>query len=494
VLSEKFLRSSKYARLTGAFVVVSLYHFQAFLKEETSMIQKFSRRHFLQIASLTAGAAVLAGCPAPVVQPGTAPAAGAGTSAAPAGETKNLEAWSQMTGVAQDSLKGIIDNYNAQNTVGAKVEFVYIAQTQGTQSDEKLLTAIAGGTPPALHYADRFTVPQFAAQGFFTEITDFADSAGVKAEDYYPFAWQETIYKDGIYALSFDTDTRALWYNKDIMTEAGVDPEKPPTTLDELKTTTEALTVRDNNGRITRYGFNPLYDQAWLYTWGFDFKGEFQDPETRKITFANPNNVAAMEFVKGFVDEIGLEDINAMLAACAGTACNDANDYFWTGQSAMTCSGNWKVAQAKLYKPDVNYGVVPMPGPDGPAPYASWAGGWSWAIPKGTQDVATAFDAVSYICGPEGQLKYNKDTYHIPTNIAASQDPFFREDPLHAVFMDLLPVSHTRPPIPLGSRLWDLQFQAFRDIIPNGTKSPEDALTDIDTTINKELEDAGFFS
>jgi multiple sugar transport system substrate-binding protein len=405
-----------------------------------------------------------------------------------------LEAWSRMTGIAEESTKQIIDNYNAENTVGAKVEFVYIAQTQGSQADEKLLTAVAGGNPPALHYADRFTVPQFAQQGFFSEITDFAESAGVQESDYYPFAWAETVYKGGIYALSFDTDTRGLWYNKDIMAEAGLDPEKPPTTLDELREATAALTQTDSNGRVTRYGFNPLYDQAWLYTWGFAFQGEFQDPETKRITFANENNVKAMEFVKAFVEEIGVENIDAMLAACAGSACNDANDYFWTGQSAMTCSGNWKVAQAHRYKPDTNYGIVPMPGPDGAAPFASWAGGWSWAIPQGYADVPTAFDALSYFCGPVGQLKYNKDTFHIPTNIKASEDPFFREDPLHAVFMDLLPVSHTRPPIPLGSQLWDLQFKAFRDEIPHGLKTPEQALQDIDDTINKGLEDIGFFA
>ncbi|MFZ1753307.1 MAG: extracellular solute-binding protein, partial [Caldilineaceae bacterium] len=297
-----------------------------------------------------------------------------------------------------------------------------------------------------------------------------------------------------IYALPFDTDTRALWYNKDIMAEAGVDPEKPPTTLDELQTITAALTVKDANGRITRYGFNPTYDQAWLYTWGFDFQGEFQDPDTKRITFANPKNIEAMIWLKSFIDEIGVEDIDAMRSACGGGACNDANDYFWTGQTAMTCSGNWKVAQAHKYKPDTNYGVVPMPGPDGPAPYASWAGGWSWAIPKGYADAARAFDALSYLCGSEGQLKYCKDTFHIPTNVESSKDPFFREDPLHAVFMDLLPVSHTRPPIPLGSKLWDMQFTAFTDEIPHGTKTPEEALTNIDDVINKGLEEIGFFS
>jgi ABC-type glycerol-3-phosphate transport system substrate-binding protein len=253
------------------------------------------------------------------------------------------------------------------------------------------------------------------------------------------------------------------------------------------------LDVKSEGGQLTRFGYHPLYDQAWLYTWGFAFKGEFQDPATKKITFAHPNNIAAMEYMKGWVDEIGVQDLDAMMSACAGGACNGPNDWFWTGQFATICSGDWKVAQAKQFKPDGNYGVVPLPGPDGPAPHASWAGGWSWAVPKGYADIPAAFDVVSYFCGVEGQTKYNKDTYHIPTLKAVAEDPYFREDPLHAVFMDLLPVSHTRPPIPFGSKLWDLQVTAFRDEIPHGTKTPEQALTDIDTTINKDLEEAGFF-
>lgn len=463
------------------------------------MKQKVSRRQFLQGTGLMASAALVAACtpvsppapPAPAAT--TAPEAGAAATTAPPAEVKTLEAWSRMTDVAAESQKGIIENYNAKNT-GVKCEFVYIAQTAGSQADEKLLTAVAGGTPPGAYYADRFTVPQFAYQGFFEDITEPAKAAGVTADQYFDFAWQEATYKDRIYCLPFDTDTRALWYNKDIFKEAGLDPEKPPQTLDELKQVASKLSVKGAGGQLTRFGFHPLFDQAWLYTWGFCFKGEFQDPATKKITFAHPNNIKAMEYMKGWVDEIGIQDVDAMLAACAGSACDGPNDWFWTGQFASIISGDWKVSQQKQYKPDGNYGVVPMPGPDGPAPFASWAGGWSWAIPKGYKDIPAAFDVVSYFCGVEGQTKYNKDTYHIPTMKKVAEDPYFRENPLHAVFMDLLPVSHTRPPIPFGSKLWDLQYTAFRDEIPHGTKTPEQALTDIDTTINKDLEEAGFFA
>jgi multiple sugar transport system substrate-binding protein len=411
------------------------------------MKQTVSRRQFLTASGLVAGAAALAACapsapaPAAPAAPTTA-AVEAPTTApteappAPAAAVKNLEAWSRMTDVAAQSIQGIIENYNAAHP-DVKVTFVYIAQTQGSQADEKLLTAVAGGTPPAVYYADRFTVPQFAYQGFFTDITEQATAVGVTADQYFDFAWNEATYKDHIYALPFDTDTRGLWYNKDIFTEAGLDPEKPPQTLDELKQAAVTLTTKGAGGQITRFGFHPYYDQMWLYTWGFDFKGEFQDPQTKKITFANPNNVKAMEYMKAWADEIGVQDLDAMMAACAG--------------------------------------------------------GWSWAVPKGYADVAAAFDVVAYFCGQEGMLKYCKDTYHIPTFKAAAQDPYFRDDPNHAIFMDLLPVSHSRPPIPFGSKLWDLQVTALQDEIPHGTKTPEQALTDIDTTINKDLQDAGFF-
>jgi multiple sugar transport system substrate-binding protein len=472
------------------------------------MAQKLSRRSFLRMAGTLAGASVVAACvPATTPAPGAAPAATQAPAAAPAATEASapttapaaaggatMEAWSRMTDVAAESTKAIIDQYNSTNKKGNKVTFVYIPQTQSSQSDEKLLTAVAGGTPPAVYYADRFTVPQFAYQGFFTDITEAATAAGVTADQYFPFAWDEATYKGHIYALPLDTDTRALWYNKDIFTAAGLDPEKPPTNLAELKQTAAKLTEKSSSGQITRFGFHPYYDQMWLYTWGFAYKGEFQDPQTKKITFANPNNVKSMQDMKAWADEIGVQDLDALLSACQGSACSGPNDWFWTGQFATVTSGDWKVAQAKQYKPDVHYGVVPFPGPDGPAPYASWAGGWSWAVPKGYKDVANAFDVVSYFCGSEGMTKYCKDTYHIPTFKKAAEDPFFRADPLHAVFMDLLPVSHSRPPIPFGSKLWDLQVKALQDEIPHGTKTPEQALKDIDDTINKDLQDAGFFS
>ena len=53
---------------------------------------------------------------------------------------------------------------------------------------------------------------------------------------------------------------------------------------------------------------------------------EFQDPATKRITFADPNNVASMEWMKAFIDEIGVEDIDAIWLPARAAACNDLND------------------------------------------------------------------------------------------------------------------------------------------------------------------------
>ncbi len=464
------------------------------------MAQRLSRRTFLRLGGIAAGTSALAACVAPTTTPAqpAAPAAPAEekpaeAAAAPAAEAQStVEWWDAQTGVDEEITNKMIETFVGKNP-DIKINRTYIAQTQGTQANDKLLTAIAAGTPPDVFKFDRFIVAQFAAQGFLTDLTEFANKDGVKAEDYWDFAWEEANYNGKLYALPYDTDTRGLWWNKDLFEEVGLDPEKPPATLAELQEFSDKLMVKGANDRITRWGYIPTSDQAWSYTYGFAFKGEFQDPATKRITCAHPQVVESMQWLKDYADHVGVQNLDDFVAACAGNVCNDQNDYFWTGQTAMTCSGDWRVSQWKRYKPDGHYGAAPFPGPDGPAPHASWAGGWSWVVPAGAKNVDGGWRTVNWVCGPEGQDMFNKGTYHIPTNKKAAEDPYYREDATHAVFMDLLPVSHTRPPIPAGSLLWD-SLVASRDEIVHGTLDPEASLKAVDDKVNAELEKLGFFA
>ena len=327
-----------------------------------------------------------------------------------------MEAWSRMTDVAQESIKGIIDIYNETNDIGANVEFVYIAQTQGSQADEKLLTAVAGGSPPAVYYADRFTVPQFAHQGFFTNINDFAEAAGVTEDQYFRFR----LGRDRLQGRHLRTVVRhghaRVLVQQGHMAEAGLDPEAPPTNLEELKVTMEALTERGAGDAITRFGFHPFWDQAQLYTWGWCFRRRVPGSGDQGASPSATRRSSRQRMRRRqFVEEVGVQDVDAMQAACAGGACNGPNNWFLTGQ--VSCLHQRQLdgcPDSARSRRTSTTASLPMPGPDGPAPHASWAGGWSWCVPMGYEDVASAFDACAFFCGPEGQVKYNKDTLPHP--------------------------------------------------------------------------------
>ena len=280
-------------------------------------MNKVSRRSFLQMAGLTAGAAFLAACAVPAAAP--AAESTGGEAAAPSGAKVEMEAWSQMTDVDQESIKGIIDNYNATEHQERTSHIRVHCQTQGSQSDDKLLTAVAGGNPPDLHYADRFTVPQFAHQGFFTDINDLAVAAGVTKDQYFDFAWEETIYKDHIYALSFDTDTPRAVVQQG---PHGEGRPRPREAADNAGRTETGYGSPDREERQRRH--HPVWLPPVLWTrrgctpGASTFGGEFQDPATKKITFADPNIVKSMEYMKAFVEEIGVQDLDAIVAACAG--------------------------------------------------------------------------------------------------------------------------------------------------------------------------------
>ena len=180
----------------------------------------------------------------------------------------------------------------------------------GAETDvAKLLTAIRGGVAPDVYMADRFTVPQRAAEGVLAELPDAV--AGT-ASQYLPFAWAETQFQGKTYALPFDTDARALWYNMDLIKAAGQDPAqlditKGAPTIDTVTKIADAINKKDASGNYTTMGWMPggpgaggnpgAFDQGWHYTWGFDYGGKFADLAACKVTPTDPGVVAGYQFM-----------------------------------------------------------------------------------------------------------------------------------------------------------------------------------------------------
>jgi ABC-type glycerol-3-phosphate transport system substrate-binding protein len=166
-----------------------------------------------------------------------------------------VDFWTEHTPPASDSLARIVEAFNAANPEIC----VRMTIVPGSETDiAKLLTAIRGGAAPDVYLADRFTVPQRAAEGVLAELPD----AGAMAGDYLEFAWAETQYQGATYALPFDTDARALFYNIDLIEAAGEDAStldiaNGAPTIDEVLAIADAVTTETSAGDYDVLGFLP---------------------------------------------------------------------------------------------------------------------------------------------------------------------------------------------------------------------------------------------
>ncbi len=97
----------------------------------------------------------------------------------------------------------------------------------------KVGAAAGSGSLPDLFAADIVYVPNWTSQGLFTDITDRIDGLPY-ADELAQGHIDAGTYEDKEYVLPFVLDLSVMFWNKDLYREAGLDPEQPPTTLEEF--------------------------------------------------------------------------------------------------------------------------------------------------------------------------------------------------------------------------------------------------------------------
>jgi sn-glycerol 3-phosphate transport system substrate-binding protein len=135
-----------------------------------------------------------------------------------------------------------------------KIDAVYAGSYQDTIT--KVLTAVKGGNPPQLSVilaVDMFTLIEEDA------IVPFEDLISTDAEkqwlgSFYPAFMENSTTGGKTYGVPFQRSTPVLYWNKDAFKEAGLDPDTPPATWDEMVSFGKKLTKKDSAGNVTQWG------------------------------------------------------------------------------------------------------------------------------------------------------------------------------------------------------------------------------------------------
>src|SRR5579883_3376712 len=466
--------------------------------------ERVTRRRALGFLAASMAVSVLVACGqqgAPATQGGAAPASGASQGVTlkptpterpgivglptPKPDQKVIHYWHNFgAGLAAEVHTKQIRNFLDANPTYA-VDVQYVPTTAGTQLSDKLIAAISGGDPPDAARFDRFIVTSWAARGFLTELTDRAKRDGVTEDKFIKEGWLEATWRGKVYAVPFDTDLRGLYYNKKQMEEAGLDPNKPPTTIEELDQMAEKLTKKEG-AKYTQMGFIPWVLQGSLYTYGWIFGGEFYDREKDVITLDHPQIIKALEWMVSYAKKYSVDTID-LYAQAFGT---NENNPFVAGLVSMASDGDWEVANFNKYmKPEMKdkWDMVYYPKAPGGPDRVTWGGGWSTVVPKGAKEVDGGWAFAKYL-GTDAAALYAIETTHIPVYLPAYDDLEKNKDkfdPRWVKFWPLRSVARFRPNLPVGQELWNAQTQAV-DLARHGKEEPAAVLQ----RLNKQVNDA----
>jgi len=430
---------------------------------------------------------------------GALAAAGSAVFAVPmvnAQEKAPVTFWTTHSDIGLEALQAIGENFNAQSETST----VEVVQRPPADVDDSssLITAVRGGEGPDVYLLDRFIVAERAAQGLLQDLTQFMEAAGDNtdlSEAYVDFSAAEATYDGAPYALPFDTDVRALFYNRGLLTEAGVDlapydSANGPMTFDAFAESIAAVDV-DGGDNFDQLGFVPYFGQGWHYTYGFSYFGEFFDYEACQVTPDNENVLKGWQWVYDYTNRYGADKMYAFAQNAMRNGSAPTDSPFVQGRLGSMINGNWMFQNFATYQPDDDIGYTYIPVPADGDESVTWAGGWSGVVPQGAKNPEGGYEFVKYLCGPDGSRTYVELNGNLPVLRELLEDPSLFTEDLQWFVDNLFPTTKNRPPLPVGARYWSEMTDAWQAVYLN-TSEPAAAADQAKQATQGDL-DAGSF-
>lgn len=221
-----------------------------------------------------------------------------GVSPSPAAVNLNMYYPVAVGGPITKIIDGMIAEFEKANP-DIKVKAVYAGNYDDTRV--KALAALKANQPVQLSVLFSIDVFELIDQGVIVPFDDFASSAEDKKwlASFYPALMENSKAKGKIWGIPFQRSTIVMYHNKEAFKEAGLDPNKPPTTWNEMVTVAQKLTKKDAAGNVTRWGLHiPSTGYAyWMFQALCMQNGEvLMNQDGNQTYFDKPAVIDALQF------------------------------------------------------------------------------------------------------------------------------------------------------------------------------------------------------
>jgi len=266
-----------------------------------------------------------------------------------------VEYWEKWPGEEGEAMQAVVDDFNASQ------QHIFVRMLTVSRMDQKMMLATAGGVPPDIAGLWAMYLTSYVENNALTPLDKLAREAGLRAENYIPVFWRMCTQKGHLWALPTTPSVTALHWNKKMFREAGLDPEQPPRTLEELENFNDRLCERRSDGSLSRIGHMPQEPGWWTRDFSNWFGGSVWDGSGRLLLEEKPSR-DHFRWAASYQERFGGDAMNRLRGAF-GNFASPQNPFF-SGQVAMIVQGVWMDNFIRQYAPpDFEYGVAPFPAP-----------------------------------------------------------------------------------------------------------------------------------
>ena len=431
------------------------------------MNKKLSRRDFLKMAATSAAAGSVA-----VI--GVSPIAAQADAMA---FSLAMVDWSDPVQTAFEEV--IVPRFVDENP-GASVS---INWTNWGRYNEEMTTAFASGVTPDVFQGGAVWAPQMARRNWAVALNEFIDADAEWDWDDFPAGLQADVtIRGNIVAVPYRQDLRTLWYNKEMLAEAGIDAA--PTNWDEFLAAAQATTVRDGDSfSVEGYHFSDgsgNWQRDWqpFLMWLHMADGKFLNDDLTTCALDQPEALDALEFLIALVQEHGVTSYPGLepqgdLNVLAGR------------NAAMQLSSADMERVINNYAPDeadAIYPALPMTGKVQAT--HSWVN--KFFISSQTSDAAASWGLLRFMTRQDILEVYSASNNNTPPRLSLLEADYMSEK--HKVVLEAAVYARTFPQhhnlIALFRPIAAELEQAL-----SGNKPPADALMDATSAINEILAD-----
>lgn len=307
----------------------------------------------------------------------------------------------EMEGEITFSFWGLPEEVEIQETITAEFNKVYpnikvnLDHVSGAGDfNTAILTRISGGNAPDVFYLGEVSVEIFRDKGVLCDMLPFAERDGLDLSDYWDSVLSSVGYNDGhMWAFPKDCTPYMIYYNKDHFGELGLEYPDPDWTFDDFTETAKKLTVRDSNGKATRYGY--WAEHGWCAWFAAAYKngGRIMNEDNTRL-IADPKTAEALQW---YFDLANVHDVTPAPEAQTSMG-GSATDAFMSGLTSMMIGGRFATYWLKDWDGNYDYTMFPF-GDDVYQPLQFVALG----IPEMSENKDAAWEFIKFYCGKTGQ-------------------------------------------------------------------------------------------